>query len=318
MGIVAIVARRNARWRAAALAALGAAAGSFSLSTLPGSAARAQGADPDKVDSENLFGFTEGSDTGSKGEKEVILDTIGRFSKRRDGPGRSGYAAVQPLLSYQYDPTDSFTIEPGLFFDARDSRNIAGVPDKSYGTFNGGSLEMKYQFHKRTDASPFGLAIQAEPFFERVLPVEGRGADIFSLDTRLIADVRLIPDRLWLGANLVYDPSVGRQRGSREVDRSSTLSLSGALMARVSDTLFIGPEMRYLRAYDGAFLNRFEGHAVFLGPVLHHQVSEKGFVSVAYSAQVFGHDRDPDYTDRALDLAHFPRHSVRVRFGVNF
>ncbi len=41
----------------------------------------------DKVDSENLFGFTEGSDVGRKGEQEVILDTIVRLSKRRAGPG---------------------------------------------------------------------------------------------------------------------------------------------------------------------------------------------------------------------------------------
>jgi hypothetical protein len=37
----------------------------------------------DEVDTENLFGFTEGSDTGKKGEQEVLSDTVVRFSKRR-------------------------------------------------------------------------------------------------------------------------------------------------------------------------------------------------------------------------------------------
>lgn len=284
----------------------------------PAYAAQDQGGEQDKIDSENLFGFTEGADTGKKGEQEVIVDTIGRFSKRRAGPGLSGYRAFQPLLSYQYDPTDNFTIEPGLFFDARDSRNIAGVPDKSYGTFNGGSLELKYQFQKRTNDNPFSIAVQAEPFYERVQPIEGRGADIFSMDTRLIADARLIPDKLWLGANLIYDPSVAHLRGSREVERSSTLSVSGTLMMKVAEDLFFGPEARYMRAYDGAFLNRFEGHAVFLGPVLHYQVEDKGFLTLAYSTQVFGHDRDPDFTDRAFDLNQFSRHNLRVRFGISF
>jgi hypothetical protein len=151
-----------------------------------------------------------------------------------------------------------------------------------------------------------------------VLPIEGRGADTFSMDTRLIADARLIPDRLWAGINLIYDPSVSRLRGSGEGDRSSTLAVSGSLMAKVAEHVFIGPEVRYMRAYDGAFLNRFDGHAVFLGPVLHYQVSEKGFFTLAYSGQVFGHDRDPDFSKRALDLGDFPRHSVRVRFGVEF
>ena len=35
------------------------------------------------VDTEHLFGFTEGSDAGEKGEQEVVVDTISRLSKRR-------------------------------------------------------------------------------------------------------------------------------------------------------------------------------------------------------------------------------------------
>ncbi|MFJ7441476.1 hypothetical protein ACIQW5_28065 [Methylorubrum thiocyanatum] len=274
--------------------------------------------EPDKIDTENLFGFTEGTDVGKKGEQEVIVDTIGRFSKRRDGPGRSGYGAAQPIISYQYDPTDNFSIEPGLWFDARDSRNIAGVPDKSFGTFNGGSLELKYQFFKRTEERPFSLALQAEPQYARITPIEGQGADVFSVETRLIADARLVPDRLWAGINLIYDPQVSRLKGSSEVDRSSTLSVSCTLMAKVGGDIFFGPEARYMRAYEGAFLNRFEGHAVFVGPVLHYQVMEKGFLTLAYSTQVFGHDRDPDFSDRAFNLNQFSRHNLRVRFGIEF
>ena len=291
----------------------------------PAGAARAEpghdpgrGGAPDTVDSENLFGFTEGTDTGKKGEQEAVVDAIGRFSKRRGGPGASGYGAAEPIVSYQVDPTDAISIEPGLQFDTRRTRNVADVPDKSFATVNGGSLEMKVQFLKRTDRQPFGLALQAEPLYSRVTPIEGRGADVFSMDTRLMADARLIPDRLWIGANLIYDPSVARLKGSGEVDRSSTLALSGTLMARVTETVFLGPEIRAMRAYDGSFLNRFLGHAVFLGPVLHHQVSEKGFLTVAYAAQVIGHDRDPAFTNRAFNLTQFARHNLRVRFGVAF
>ncbi|QIJ78101.1 hypothetical protein GU700_00345 [Methylobacterium sp. NI91] len=274
--------------------------------------------EPDKVDTENLFGFTEGTDVGKKGEQEILVDTIGRFSKRRDGPGRSGYGAAQPIVSYQYDLTDNFSIEPGLWFDARDSRNVAGVSDKSFGTFNGGSLELKYQFFKRTDEQPFSVALQAEPQYARITPIEGQGADVFSVETRLIADARLVPDRLWAGINLIYDPQVSRLKGSGEVDRSSTLSVSGTLMTKVADNLFLGPEARYMRAYDGVFLNRFDGHAVFVGPVLHYQVMEKGFLTLAYSTQVFGHDRDPDFSDRAFNLNQFSRHNLRVRFDIEF
>jgi hypothetical protein len=295
------------------LAQSGAAGGDWQEAEAP-----KKGNEPDKLDTENLFGFTEGTDVGKKGEQEILVDTIGRFSKRRDGPGRSGYGAAQPIVSYQYDLTDNFSIEPGLWFDARDSRNVAGVPDKSFGTFNGGSLELKYQFFKRTAERPFSLALQAEPQYARVTPIEGQGADVYSAETRLIADARLVPDRLWGGINLIYDPQVARLKGSGEVDRSSTLSVSGTLMAKVASGLYLGPEARYMRAYEGAFLNRFEGHAVFVGPVLHYQVMEKGFLTLAYSTQVFGHDRDPDFADRAFNLNQFSRHNLRVRFGVEF
>jgi hypothetical protein len=295
------------------LAQSGAAGGDWQEAEAP-----KKGNEPDKLDTENLFGFTEGTDVGKKGEQEILVDTIGRFSKRRDGPGRSGYGAAQPIVSYQYDLTDNFSIEPGLWFDARDSRNVAGVPDKSFGTFNGGSLELKYQFFKRTAERPFSLALQAEPQYARVTPIEGQGADVYSVETRLIADARLVPDRLWGGINLIYDPQVARLKGSGEVDRSSTLSVSGTLMAKVASDLYLGPEARYMRAYEGAFLNRFEGQAVFVGPVLHYQVMEKGFLTLAYSTQVFGHDRDPDFADRAFNLNQFSRHNLRVRFGVEF
>ncbi len=281
--------------------------------------ARAAGGDaPDTVDTENLFGFTEGTDTGKKGEQEIVVDAIGRFSKRRGGPGMSGYGAAEPIVSYQIDPTDEFSIEPGLQFEARDTRNIAGVPDKRLGTFNGGSVELKYQFHTRSDDAPFGIALQAEPLFSRVTPIEGQGADVFSMDTRLMVDARLIPDRLWAGVNLIYDPSVARLKGAGETDRSSNLSLSGTVMARITDTLFLGPELRALRAYDGAFLNRFLGHAVFAGPVLHYQVSKKGFLTVAYATQVIGHDRSQAFADRAFNLTQFARHNLRIRFGIDF
>ncbi len=47
-----------------------------------------------------------------------------------------------------------------------------------------------------------------------------------------------------------------------------------------------------------------------------HDGTDKAFLTLAYSAQAAGLDRDPDYSSRAFDLSHFERHAVRVRFGV--
>ena len=89
-------------------------------------------------------------------------------------------------------------------------------------------------------------------------------------------------------------------------------------MTRVGQDTFIGPEVRYLRSYDGAFLNCFEGHAVFVGPALYQRFSDKAFLTLAYSTQVAGRNHDPEDAGRAFDLNHFERHAVRVKFGVEF
>jgi hypothetical protein len=287
----------------------------------PGEPSKAQnGKDggKDEVDTENLFGFTEGTDTGKKGDQEVTLDTILGVGRRRAGPGPSDYAAAQTTLSYQYGLTDDLTIEPGVLLDTRRTRNIANSADKLNGVVDGASLELKYQLHKRTDEAPFGLAIQLQPQWQRVQPDTGIGADIFHMDARLMADVRLIPDRLWFGTNLIYEPEVGPFRGTRQSDQQSNLTWSGTLTTRLTKEIFMGAEVRYARAYNGPVLNQFVGQAVFLGPTLTVQVEDKAFLTLAYSAQVAGSEHTDDGTKQNFELSDFSRHTVRVRFGVQF
>ncbi|MER2267138.1 hypothetical protein [Methylobacterium oxalidis] len=272
----------------------------------------------DEVDTENLFGFTEGSNTGKRGEQELLLDSVGRLSKRRADTGPSSYRVSNTKLSYQFDPVENLSLELGVFADARSVRNIADLSDKSYGTFDGASAEIKYRFLKPSDDNPLGLGVELRPRYARVLPVEGQGADIFDMESVLQLDVKLVPDKVWYGSNVSFEPTMGRLRGTREVDRSSTFLWSHAVVGQVAENTFLGPALRYLRAYDGAVLNRFEGHAVFLGPALYHRVGEKAFVTLAYAMQVAGHDRDPSYARRAFDLTHFERHAVRVKLGLEF
>src|SRR3954451_10756524 len=41
-----------------------------------------------ETDSENIFGFTEGTDTQKEGEREISVDGIGRVGKCRFGPAQ--------------------------------------------------------------------------------------------------------------------------------------------------------------------------------------------------------------------------------------
>jgi hypothetical protein len=271
------------------------------------------------VDTEHLFGFTEGADAGEKGEQEAVVDTISRLGKRLSGPGKGYYRVLDTKLGYQFDPIDRLSIEFGAFGTFRQVRNIVDLDDKSYGTFDGVSVEVKYQFLKGDKDQPLGLALELRPRFTRVLPIEGNGADIFDMETVLQLDLQLVPDKLWYGSNVSFEPAAGRQRGPDAPGyRSSTFLWSNALIARVGESTYLGPEVRYLRGYDGTFLNALESEALFVGPALHHRFTEKIWLTVAYAGQVWGRDADPTLAGRALGLNQFERHNVRVKFGMEF
>ncbi|MGE8128559.1 hypothetical protein ACQKQD_16435 [Methylobacterium sp. NPDC080182] len=270
------------------------------------------------VDTEHLFGFTEGSDTGEKGEQEVLVDTISRFSKRRDGPGRSTYHVLDTRFSYQFNPVEQFSVELSAFGNLRRQRNIADLDDKAFGTFDGASVELKYQFLKGSAEQPLGLALELRPRFTRVLPVEGNGANVFDMESLIQLDVQLVPGKVWYGSNISFEPAAGRQRGGGQGYRSSTFLWSNAVVGQVTEGTFVGPEVRYLRGYDGVFLNHLESEAVLVGPVLHRRFTEKIWLTVAYAAQVWGRDTDPTYARRGLGLTQFERHNLRVKFGMEF
>lgn len=270
------------------------------------------------IDTEHLFGFTEGPDAGEKGEQEVQVDTISRFSKRRDGPGPSTYRALDTRFAYQFNPIDRFSIEFSAFGNFRRQRNIADIDDKAFGTFDGVSVELKYQFLKGSGEQPLGLAIELRPRFARVLPIEGNGANVFDMESLLQLDVQVVPGKVWYGSNISFEPAAGRQRGAGQGYRSSTFFWSNAVVGQIAEGTFVGPEVRYLRGYDGIFLNRLESEAVFIGPALHHRFTEKVWLTMAYAAQVWGRDTDPAYARRALGLNQFDRHNLRVKFGVEF
>ena len=90
------------------------------------------------------------------------------------------------------------------------------------------------------------------------------------------------------------------------------------MVGQVTEGTFVGPEVRYLRGYDGLFLNRLQSQAVLVGPVLHHRFTEKIWLTVAYAAQAWGRDTDPAYSRRGLGLTQFERKNLRVKFGMEF
>src|SRR5262245_54607279 len=58
-----------------------------------------------EIDTEHMFGFTEGSDTGEAGEKELETDSTGRFGKFS-----GAYNNVATALEAKYSFSDRFRL----------------------------------------------------------------------------------------------------------------------------------------------------------------------------------------------------------------
>ncbi|WP_245288278.1 hypothetical protein [Bradyrhizobium sp. Ec3.3] len=260
------------------------------------------------VDSEHLFGFTEGADIGKAGEREAETETIGRFGK-----SAGSYAAVTQNDSLKVVPFDNFRVSANA---ALAYFQISGVPDledRQLATLLGFSLEARYMLMDRHHG-PFGLTLIAEPRWGRVDATSGDTLTSYGGTFTIVADKELIDNRLFGALNALFDAQATRLPIPGNWGHDSRIGISSAVSARVTPTLFLGGEVRYLRAYDGLGLDVFSGQALFAGPTFYLQITRGMALSGAWNAQIAGRTAGGG----SLDLTHFERQQAKLRFNVNF
>ena len=266
------------------------------------------GAIANGIDSEHLFGFTEGSDIGAKGDKELELSGHGRFGARR-----GSYSAISTEVEGKFTILDDFRIAPGLSLARYDIVDVPGFDNRSSWAFEALSFEMKYRMLDR-QRSVVGLTVGITPGWGRVDangdPVDSYGAEFF-----LALDKELMPGRLFGAFNISYDPASTRSRSTGEWTRDSSLQFSTAVAAQVTKGVFVGGEIRYARAYAGLALDHFSGHALFVGPTFYAKLSNTSWIAAGWNIQVAGRSVEQG---SALDLINFQRHEVVVRMGFAF
>jgi hypothetical protein len=327
----------------------------------------------EEIETEHIFGFTEGSSIHAPGETDLKLDSIGSFGRR------GSYAHVGQKLEIHTGLPGDINLAFGLLGDFHRIRGVPGLDNVGprYAV-SGGSVELRWRFLDREKA-PFGLTLLAEPSFGFIDETSGERGRGRTLETRLLFDRELVADKLFAAFNVIYETEKFRPRGVRlfseegeeldaplapclarplkakavlanpvangeeagegaeagegiatadeakepctafarrkSAERSSQFGVSGGLTYQVLPNIFLGAEVRYMRAYEGLALQRFRGEAVFVGPTLYAKLSERLAVSAAYSAQVAGHAVD---VPGRLDLDNFSRHQVRLKFLYEF
>jgi hypothetical protein len=254
----------------------------------------------DGVETENLFGFTLGSDTEEARAKGVALENVGRIGKRG-----GTYRGLGQKLEYNFGVTDNLSLSFLLLGDYHRLRNVPGfenVPGR-YAT-NGVGAEVRWRFLDRK-TSPFGLTLHLEPSVARIDEVTGQAGRKLGSENKLIFDRELIPNSLFGAINLLYDVERMKERHSSFVaERAATPAVSAALAYRVTDDLFLGGEARYLRAYEGFGLKKWQGEAVYVGPTLFARFLNNGWVSAAWNYQVSGRTAT-NRAERADAIAEF-------------
>lgn len=268
-----------------------------------------------EIETENLFGFTEGSDIGQPGEKEVEWETQMSAGKR-DGK----YFTAEHHLAAAYVPTDRLYLELGLGGVSTDIRNVTSpepFDNKRSTGLSSVSAELKYLILNRGPESPIGLTLAVEPEYAWIDDGDGSKVRAFSTEIRLQADTELVPNRLYLGFNAIYEPEVVHPRNGDPTEHESSLSFLSALSYRLLPNLAVGAEVQYMRAYDqGIGLNHFTGDATYVGPSLFWQIAPKRTLTLAWGRQVRG--SSVDTPSDHLNLVDFSRDIAKVKFEYEF
>ncbi len=197
------------------------------------------------LDSEHLFGLTEGSDIGAAGEREVELEFGARLGKNG-----GTYRVFSQATALKLTLTDSFRVAPFVGGDFHHIHGVTGLPDMNRGAFSGGGFEMKYRALDR-QAAPFGLTFTATPTWGHVDDISGERVTSYGAYFAALMDRELIAGRLLGAFNLIYATGASRTRATGAWEHDSTLAVSGALSGRLSERVFVSGELRYERAYDG-------------------------------------------------------------------
>ena len=160
------------------------------------------------VDTQYIFGFTQGSDVGELGEREIEWATVGRFGKA-DG----SYAMLASQLRAELTPFENFRFEVGAIV------NYAAISGVS---------------------APVGLTISAEPHWTRIDDASGELVASYGSEFVVAIDKELVANRLFAAFKLRYDPEWTHVLDSDAWQQQSTMGISAALTAQVEEGVFFG------------------------------------------------------------------------------
>lgn len=262
-----------------------------------------------EIETKYIFGFTLGSGIGLEGEKEITVDSIGRFGKRE-----GSYAATETKYEFEFTPNQFIQIEFGALGSTHDIHGVNDLDDRSQIALGGAFAEFRYLALERTSSNPLAVTLAVEPTIRRIDETSGERVKNYELETTVNADLEILRNRLYAGFNLLYEPEFTKPAFG-ESFHESTAGVSAALSFRPVSNVVFGAEVWYLRHYDAANLTAFTGDAILLGPTLFVRFTPKSFMTAAWNTQVWGREIGEPVS---LNLSEFQRNRVKLKFAYEF
>ena len=282
-------------------AAIARSSGGAAIALLMLSSAEAEATrPPENIDAEHIFGFTEGSDIGEKGEIEFENTSVARLG--REG----GYATLQNEAAFRYGVADGLRASLGLLADYHYSHDVPGLDDRNRGDFSGLTSEFRWAALAR-DQNPFGLTLSATPEWRRVDQLSGARLENYNLPLTALVDFEPIPRRLVAAVNFTYSPGFERFAGGWQIDHA--IEISGAASFALTPSFFVGAEIRHDDRFQSGVAT---GHALYVGPSIFLKFSDAMSIKLTWSAQIV----DPGAS--RLDLTNYERHQILLLLVKSF
>ena len=260
------------------------------------------------TDSEHIFGFTEGTDIGEKGEHEIEVTFVGSFGK----VGR--YANIFNESAFRYTWTDRLRLSVGVLSDFYSIHAVPGLANRTSTTISGIDAEARLSILDRRWA-PIGLDIGVNPQWRHLDEVSGTDEQSVTMPTTLLVEKDILPGFLYSAVNLTYTPGVSRlpsgsiSNVAGQWQHADAFEVSAAASAVVAPNVLVGGELRHLSLAENG---TFRAQAFFAGPSFYTRLSDNFEAKIAWSAQI------SDISGSGLDLHSFDRNQVILLLSYTF
>ena len=168
------------------------------------------------IGTDDLYGFTSGSDIGDAGVRAIGVGSTWALGKRA---GRFNAGATN--FDFRYNVSDDLQIGLAARVDSFSIHNVADLTNRGFTRFGGITPSLRYRIIERSlspghpikGGSPIGLTLSLEPTIGLFDTSSGERAHRTALEARLSLDAALVPSHLYGAVNLIYEAERVRPLG---------------------------------------------------------------------------------------------------------